>query len=66
MNPVGALQELSTAHKWTPPSYNTQKLQPCKSDHKISYKVICDLLFLHTEGNKYNRRVIFSKMFINV
>lgn len=50
MNPIGALQELCTAYKWIPPTYNTQKMHPCSSDYKIAYRVICHVFFLQTEG----------------
>lgn len=60
MNPVGALQELSTAYKWTPPFYGFEKLGPLNKDQQqngvyktVSYKVTCKVFHLLTTGTQY-------------
>lgn len=53
MNPVGALQELSTKHKWASPIYNFQKIfEPLINSKRqvVSHKVTCHLLHLQTTG----------------
>lgn len=59
MNPIGALQELSTAYKWTPPFYSFQKLRPMNKNHlqsvvykTASYEVTCKVFHLQTSGIK--------------
>lgn len=57
MNPIGALQELSTTYRLPPPYYSFQKLGPlnnvfqqyvgCKT---LSYKVTCQIFNLQTTG----------------
>lgn len=60
MNPVGALQELSTAYKWIPPFYSFEKLGPLKNGQQqigmykiLCYKVTCKVFHLQTTGTQY-------------
>lgn len=56
MNPIGALQELSTTYRLPPPLYNLQKLGPLNNifqqfvGSKTSYKVTCQIFNLQTTG----------------
>lgn len=51
MNPIGALQELCTTHKWTPPFYSFDILNKDQSESKIVlYKVTCEVFHLQTMG----------------
>jgi len=57
MNPIGALQELSTTYKWTPPFYSFQKLftsntsqEHSKKFRTVSYEVTCKIFNLQTIG----------------
>ncbi|XP_029346509.1 uncharacterized protein LOC100575225 [Acyrthosiphon pisum] len=50
MNPIGALQELCTTYKWTPPFYSFEILKKDLSEFKVLYKVTCEVFHLHTMG----------------
>lgn len=51
MNPVGALQELCTNYKWTPPFYNLEILTKDPSGRKtLIYKFTCSVFHLQTTG----------------
>lgn len=58
INPIGALNELSTTYKWVPPVYSFQKsvfLSKGQQHHAwcktVSYQVTCCVLHLQTTGN---------------
>jgi len=51
MNPIGALQELCTTYKWTPPVYNFEILSKDQRERKtVLYKVTCEVFDLQTMG----------------
>jgi len=50
MNPIGALQELCTNYKWTPPFYSFEILKKDHRECKVLYKVTCEVFHLQTMG----------------
>lgn len=75
INPIGALQELSTTNKWAAPFYSFEKLfhlnknQPRHRRNSILFKVTCQIFHLQTTGIKFLLRLFTNnfkdiKMFI--
>jgi len=54
MNPVGALQELSTSHKWMPPFYNFKKLG---KGRRALFEVTCQFFHLLTSGTFLSQKI---------
>lgn len=51
MNPIGALSELCTTYKWTPPFYSLQTISKDQTVHKTTqYMATCKVFDLEVKG----------------